>query len=289
MKHTGKIVLYSIYILVAVVLFLYLRFPSDTVRDLIVEGVSQAQPDLTVAIEKVTPVFPPGLKLTPFAVTYADMPIARVNHLKVVPDLLALFTSPKKISFTGPMGSGRIKGRAEITPEAKQPQTKATLNISGVPLEVLDILKKWPMYKTSGEMNAYLDYDSRKSGGGRANIKIEVAPARIVFEPHLMGLEQMEFSQIEADMSVTPRMLQIRRCEADGAQMHSKISGSIIFRQPLGNSRVTMSCTLKPQAAFLEEHKNDMIGGFLASSAAQKRGIVLRISGTLDNPRYVIR
>ena len=48
-------------------------------------------------------------------------------------------------------------------------------------------------------------------------------------------------------------------------------------------------CSFTPQPAFLAEHKNDLIGGLMTSQTAQKRGMVFRISGTLDNPKYVMR
>jgi hypothetical protein len=67
------------------------------------------------------------------------------------------------------------------------------------------------------------------------------------------------------------------------------MTGSVIFRQPMGNSRLTLSCTVKPQPAFVAEHKNDLIGGLLASQTAQKRGMIFRVSGTLDNPKYTVR
>ena len=54
-------------------------------------------------------------------------------------------------------------------------------------------------------------------------------------------------------------------------------------------SRLSLSCTLKPHAAFLAEHKNDMIGGLIGGASAQQRGIIIRIGGTLDNPSYAVR
>jgi len=90
-------------------------------------------------------------------------------------------------------------------------------------------------------------------------------------------------------MNLSSRMLQIRRWEATGPQIDSRASGSIVLRQPLGASRVTLACTVKPQAGFLAEHKNDVLGGLLASANAQNRGMVFRISGTLDHPSYVMR
>lgn len=125
--------------------------------------------------------------------------------------------------------------------------------------------------------------------GGTADINTEIRPARISLENPFMGVETLEFTSISAQMTLTPRMLQIRNCDATGGQLESKLTGSIVFRQPMSNSRLTLSLTVKPLPAFIADHKEDMIGGLLASENAQKRGVVFRISGTIGNPRYVIR
>ena len=113
--------------------------------------------------------------------------------------------------------------------------------------------------------------------------------ASVALNPPLMGLERLEFSRIDSEITLTPRMMQIKHLTATGLQFEGKVTGSVIFRQPLGDSRVTLSCTVKPQPAFVAEHKNDLIGGLLASQTVQQRGMVFRISGTLDNPKTIMR
>jgi type II secretion system protein N len=269
--------------------FLYCLFPSNTAKELLIKQFDQIHPSVHVRTDHVLVTFPPGLKLKPLNIEYEQLPVVRSDHLIMKPDLFSLLGDHKSVHFNGPMGSGEYYGRIEINVDAKRPQNTLLLNLKAVPLEALEVLRQWPLFKATGDVNAYVDYDSRKGAGGTAKINIDINPVRIVFESPLVGLEQLEFSQLQAEMAVTPRMLQISRCEATGAQIEGKISGSIVFRQPIQNSRVALSCTLKPQPAFAAEHKNDMLGGLLSSSAAQKRGIILVISGTLDNPRYVIR
>jgi len=288
MKKTRKILLYTLYSLIAVGFFLYWLFPSKTVSALIVSRIKQASPVLQVDIQNTYAAFPPGLKLEPVAMAYADLPIARFDYLKVTPSLVSLLGGSKHFDFSGALGTGTLKGKAALTGD-ERPQTQVTFNLDRVPIDLLEFLKQWPNYKVTGDMNAYVDFDSLKGTGGTTNVSMDLAPARIVFNTPLMGIEQLEFSQIQAEMTVTPRMLQIKRCDASGAQLEGKITGSIVFRQPIQSSRLTLSCTLKPQAAFIAEHRNDMIAAVLGSESAQKRGIIFRISGTLDNPSYVIR
>ncbi len=288
MKNTHKILLYTLYSLGAVGFFLYWLFPSKTVSALIVSRIRQASPVLQVDIQNAYAAFPPGLKLGPVDMAYADLPIARFDYLKVTPSLMSLLRGSKHFNFSGTLGTGTLKGKAALTAD-ERPQTQVTFSLDRVPIDLLEFLKQWPNYKVTGDMNAYVDFDSLKGTGGTTNVTMDLAPARIVFNTPLMGIEQLEFSQIQTEMTVTPRMLQIKRCDASGAQLEGKITGSIVFRQPIQSSRLTLSCTLKPQAAFIAEHRNDMIAAVLGSESAQKRGIIFRISGTLDNPSYVIR
>jgi len=289
MNSKGKLFFYTLYAMAAVGLFLYLLFPSQTISALIVDRINQSNPDVQVSIQQAQPVFPPGLKLEALAVAYGQIPVIRMPHIKVMPTLFSLLANEKQVTFKGPLGHGWLKGNADFLLDAQRPQTRIIMNFSEVPLEVFEVLRRLPAYQLSGDMTAYMDYDSRKGSGGTTNVKMQVTPTKIVFDPPIFGLGQMEFTQLESEMTITQRMLQIKRFELSGTQIEAKITGSIVFSQPMEKSRLSLSCTLKPQPAFLAEHKTDMIGGLLGGASAQQRGIIIRIAGTLDNPSYAVR
>lgn len=272
-----------------VMVFLYLLFPTDLFRDVLEERTAQIHPDLQILTDTIQPTIPPGLKLQPLRIVYSDSPVFRSDFLKVTPNLFSLLGDPKVFYFKGPLGTGNFKGRGEIIRKSKRPQDIVTLNLNNIPVEMFEIFERWPQYKPSGELTGRVDYDSLKGAGGTVELDLKITPFRIALDPPLMGMENLDFTEVKAQMTMTPRMLQIRRCEASGNQVDGKLSGSIVFSRPFGNSRVTMSLTVKPQPGFVAEHRNDLIGGFLASDKAQKRGVLLRFSGTLDNPSYRIR
>lgn len=289
MKTPGKILLYSLYAVAAVFVFLYVLFPSKTVSDIIETRISKANPDIKISMDETNPVFPPGLRFEPLEVVYADMPILHMDYLKIIPGIFSIIGSEKKVAFNGKLGRGSLKGYVDLTEGNQRPQTKVTVNLANVSTDVFEVLEQWPGYQLIGDVSAFIDYDSKKGAGGTTAINLDITPARFVFTPSLMGIEQLEFSQLQTELSVTPRMLQIKRCDLSGNQIEGKISGSIVFRRPFRNSRLTLSCTIKPQPAFLADQKNNIIAGFLGSETAKKRGIVLRISGTVGKPSYVIR
>jgi type II secretion system protein N len=288
MKPTTKIFLYIVFGLVALVFFLYFRFPSEMVKHALEDEIKKADPKASLEVDQINPTIPPGLKLEPLSVSYADQPIIRLDFLKIRPSLLYLFSRSGRYAYRGDIGSGNLRGSAVKDVENDRTQSKVNVTLNRVPLNYLDILHQWKGYKADGELDANISFDSAK-GGGTANVEVEVSPARIAFDPPLMGITTLDFSQLKSQLVVTRRMLQIKNCDAVGNQIDGKITGSIVFRDPIEESRMSLSLTLKPQQEFLADHKDDMIGGLLSSPNAQKRGVVFRITGTINNPRYVIR
>lgn len=289
MKQTTNLFIYVLYALLACVVFIYLLFPSETVKEILTEQLAQIQPGIEIQTETIRPTIPPGLGFKPLTLMAEGKPIVHSEKVKVRPHLLSLLRDTKVISFNGPLGSGRMAGRAELEQTLKRSQQMVHIDLTAVPLESIPLFKKWPNYRPSGAMNGMITYDSLKGGKGRVDAEISVEPIRIVFDPPIMGLDEIAFTELQGEFSATHRQITINRCEAFGEQVEARISGFIALREPLGASRPTLSLTVKPQPAFIAEHKNDMIGGLLSSSKAVKRGVVFQISGTLDNPSYVIR
>lgn len=288
MKPTRKVFLYGIYAIMAMCVFLYLRFPSALMKELLTTRLEKIYPEVRVDTDEVTATIPPGIKLSPLLLSHAQEPVLRMDDLKVRPHLFSLFSQNKVFSLQGAMGEGELNGRAEIVSESNTQQPQINLNLSRVPLTFFEILDQFQNVKTDGEMDAKINFDGKKAGG-TADVQMEISPAQIILDPPVMGLEVLAFSSIKAQLTVSRRMMQIRNCDAFGDQLEGKITGSIVFRQPFEESRMTLALTFKPQPAFLADHKNDMLGGLLASENAQRRGLVFRISGTFKNPNYVIR
>jgi type II secretion system protein N len=288
MNRSSKIILYVLYGVLALAIFLYFRFPSQLMKEVLMAEVSKLQPMTQLTTDIVRPAIPPGIKLTPLTISYDNMPVLQMDSLKITPHIFSMLSATKRFTLSGKLGDGELEGTAEITATSSGAKVMGNITLSRVPLSFLEILNRYPNFKPDGAMNGKINFDSAK-GGGSADISLEITPARLRLDPPLMDLDAVEFSLIKAQLAATQRMVQIRSCEATGDQLESKLSGAIVLRQPLQDSRLTLSLTVRPQPAFLADHKNDMIGGLLASGNAQKRGLIFRISGTLDNPHYVIR
>jgi type II secretion system protein N len=289
MKRTGTILFYGAYLLFAVGFFIYLLFPSQVARDLLVAQVAQSHPDIRIRTDGVQPTFPPGVKLAALGVTYADMPLFSMGYLNVFPGLTKMFGDHKAFAFNGPVGGGALKGHATLLLDPSNPKTRLTASLTTIPLESIEILDLVTQVGLTGTITAYVDFDSEKSLGGIADINMDIAPLRIVFNTPLLGLEQLRFTQVQSEVALTPKMLHIKRWVGTGTQLESTINGSIVFLEPFNTSRLNLTLLLKPQAGFVAEQKDTMLGALLASTSAQQRGIQIRIAGTLEKPTYVVR
>jgi len=63
MKTSKKSIFYTIYIIAITGIFLYFLFPSDTLKTYLAYRLSQGNPDVTITIDRVSPVIPPGINL----------------------------------------------------------------------------------------------------------------------------------------------------------------------------------------------------------------------------------
>ena len=133
MKRTTKTFLYIVFALVALVFFLYSRFPSDMVKYALSERVKQIHPDARIDTNEISPSFPPGLILEPLSANYNGLPILRMDYLKIKPDLLSLFAKSSGYSYRAKIGSGDLKGRAETVVKNNREQSNITMTFTRGP------------------------------------------------------------------------------------------------------------------------------------------------------------
>ena len=165
MNRTGKITLYILYAVFALAVFLYFRFPSDLMKDILTARMNQLQPMAQLEMDSVRPTIPPGIKLEPLTIIYENMPVLRMDSLKITPHLFSMLGHNKKFSFKGTLGDGELKGTAQISAASPGGQMQGELRFSQVPLEFLEILSQYPNFKPDGKMNAMINFDSTKAGG----------------------------------------------------------------------------------------------------------------------------
>ena len=106
MKISKKSIFYTIYIIAITGIFLYYLFPSDKLKTYLAYRLSQGNPDITVTIDRVSPVLPPGIGLYKVAIAHQNKALVDLEKLKLMPGILSLFGDRTTVNFKGYLNAG---------------------------------------------------------------------------------------------------------------------------------------------------------------------------------------
>jgi len=285
MKPSKKTLLYAAYIIGITLFFLWYLFPSDTLKDYLAYRLSQGNPDVTVTIDRISPVLPPGIKLHTVDISHQDKNLMKVTSLKVMPGLGSLFSDATTVDFKARMYDGTLNGRAEISdPEAGG--IKINGNLAGIQVQQISALQQFSDHSISGGLGGNFIY-----ADGKANQQLSgnltMANCRLELADEIFNQKSFEFKNIEADLALQNRNLVINEFSATGNQLDLKFAGRIKLNEadPAKNE-LELTGTITPHHVFLTKIGKDIPIDLLRNKKSGKTLISFKIDGTLDEPGF---
>jgi type II secretion system protein N len=284
MKIFNSRISWTIYIICAALFFLYVLFPSEMVKAYLADRIRQTHPNLTIKMERVRPVFPPGLKLYAISVYHLGQRIAELEDLKIVPDILSLLASTTHMAFDGEGYGGNLKGGIDITGESPQRYVVVDADLTGIQISRIEALRSLTTHKISGNLDATLTFNNNAPAAPLTG-NLTLTKGRIEFSAPIMQQSALTFDTIEADLIFDGRLLTIKRCQLDGYQLNADISGSIKLAGFSGRKILDLSGTVTPHEALLVKLGRN-VSELIERRGLENQGIAFRISGPLDAPNY---
>ncbi len=286
MNTAKKILLYALYTLGVTGLFLYILFPSDSVRSYVGYQVNQADPTLEMTIDSVAPALPPGLTLRSALLLRNSEPVAGASRMTVTPALTTLFGPEIALTFRGDAYGGGLKGALVLDRSRQRPDPPVRsleANLAGIQVGQLHALEQVPDYTLSGTLNAAVSYQ-RTDTGETGDIRLAVSDLTVRPRTPLFNITDVTFNQVQAEAILSPgRRLEIRKCSLAGPQVNGVLSGAIRIADDPAKSRLDLAGSLKPHPGFLA----DIGKGFPASLLLKNRSeISFRIRGTFEDPAF---
>lgn len=289
MSRFKKYFAYVAYILGATLLFLYILFPSDTVKDYIEYRAGSVAPGFTCYMENLAPGIPPGLLVSNMYILSDDESLMRIDSIRLSPAWRAFLSMEPGIRLTAAAAKGDIDGTVKMRRGGDNRMLIGNIRATSIELADLFALELFFPAAFSGTMNATARYETdvqaidRFEGSGHATVSISgfrMTPD----EPILGVLDRLEFSAMEAEMTVRNDRLQIDRLNLSGQQVSAQGSGIVTLRFPMEASRLNLEGTVELHPQMLSRFRP------LLPRQYQRDGrIPVRITGTLDRPRYAIR
>ncbi len=280
MNKFTKIILYAIYTIIATGACLYYLFPSDTVSRYTGHRVSEADPNITLKVDRVVPDLPPGLAFKTLDIYYGDLYVAQAERLDVAPKLTTLFKERKSFSFNASIWEGTIGGIADFPFPLRPDDVNVTADINGLMIERIQALENLPAENVTGMVNGDVAYTRNNvDETAHANLKISDLAIDLAIPIIKMALV---FPSIDADISLKNRKIEIKQCTAIGEQVNGDISGTIVLADPIGDSRLNLKGGIKPHEAFANGMGKTLLTLiFRNRSGASSYQFI--IGGTIDN------
>ena len=292
MNNTKKNILYISFIIAAFVFFLYILFPSDAVKKYVEHKLGGINPDLSISIDNINPVFPPGVRLNTVSFYYIRSLLLDAETIKIVPKIFSVFSSKTAFSFKGVAYDGIINGRANIGDNAGH--IKIDADLSGIQIKDIPAIKipagiEKEKYKVSGILNGKVSYSNNKDSGRIMGAKLDISDCRIKLKEPVFNHENFTFSNIEADLAAIKNKLQIKSCTIEGDKVNASLSGSIVTRKNLGSSVLNLEGKIKLKPLFFGNMKKNLLASIFPAKMSGNSSFSFKIRGTFDSPEFTLK
>jgi len=286
MNPTKKKLLYTAYIIGITVFFLWYLFPSDTLKAYLAYRLSQGNPDLTVTIDRISPVLPPGLKLHEVDISHQDKASIEIENLKIMPGLGSLFSDTVTVDFKGRVYEGTLSGRAEISDNSKGSGIKIDGNIAGVQVQQISALQQLSDHQISGRLDGKFVYAAERQNR-KLSSTLTMTNCRLELATAVFNQKLFEFKKIDADLTLQDKNLVINGISANGNQLDLKIAGRInLTTSDPAKNALNLTGTVTPQHVFLAKIEKDLPVDFLRDKKTGRMAISFKVDGTLDEPDF---
>jgi type II secretion system protein N len=285
MKISKKSLLYTVYIIGITGFFLYYLFPSDTLKTYLAYRLSQGNPDITVTIDHVSPVIPPGINLHDVGIVHQNKVLVDLDNLKIMPTILSLFSDKSTVNFKGRINAGTFSGRAEIDDNSGRLEVKGDGRISGIQVQGIPAIQRLPADKIAGVLNGNFTYAT--AGPNRSlEGKLTLSQFRIELNKAVFNLKSLEFRDIDADLMLKNDTLTINNTSARGNQLDADLTGTIGLTDKTGENALDLTVSVTPHHLLLAKIEKTLPMDFLRKKEAGKGAISFIIDGTLDEPGF---
>jgi len=292
MNNTKKNILYISFIIAAFVFFLYILFPSDAVKKYVEHKLGSINPDLSISIDNINPVFPPGVRLNTVSFYYIRSLLLDAETIKIVPKIFSVFSSKKAFSFKSVAYDGIINGKAIIG--SNSGHIKIDANLSGIQIKDIPAIQipagiEKEKYKITGILDGKVTYSNNKGSGRVAGAKLGISDCSIKLKEPVFNHENFSFSKIEADLAVIKKRLQIKSCTIEGDNVNASLSGSIVTNKNLGSSVLNLKGKIKLKPLFFGDMQKNLLASIFPKKMSGNSSFSFKIGGTFNNPEFTFK
>ncbi|HUU39449.1 MAG TPA: type II secretion system protein GspN [Desulfatiglandales bacterium] len=281
---------YIIYCIILTVVFLYYRFPSESLRDYIQAKSNNLNPFFSLSVGQIKPWPPFWLKLSDTEFSLKNKPSVKLfsaDSLFIKPQALALFRGDSKYCFECLAYGGDIEGCIDFKKDNIKAPFTAEIEAKDIKIGDHKNLKDLIGRHVDGILNGTIHYGGERknliNGSGKANL--ELLDGEIELLLPILNLESIKYNEIKVDMVLEKSRVNLTRFELKGPLLKSMLSGTISLKEIFGKSVLDLKGTIEPHAELFK-NADDASGAVMLFKQGLKKGTLgFIVKGTIDKPR----
>ncbi len=279
------------YVLYAVIItagLLYLRFPSEVIKDYLETRGDRSHSPFALSIGQVSLSLPFGLKLQETQVFNSTNPnkvVFRADRLSIRPIIGTLLGGKLKLCFEGLAYDGVLKGCAKFDEKRLQAPFSASIALKDIRMGKYD-LRSLIGRHVEGRLDGNVAYDGKNNrlieGSGEADLSL--SDGRLQLLQPILSLDSIDFNQVSIKMALQSRKINLKQVALEGPNMRGTLSGIISLQEEIGKSRLDLRGTIEPFSDFFKSLPGTRDTVKLFQRRLKRGSLSFIIRGTLSEP-----
>ena len=138
-----KKIVYTGYIIIVTVFFLYYLFPGEAVTSYINYRINSMSPDVKLSIGELKPSFPPGMNLFVTDLLHQNQTIIGAEFLEVKPSYFSLLSKDKTFFINGDMYEGTLDSSIRVANIGANPEFDLDASFGKIQISQIPAIKKF--------------------------------------------------------------------------------------------------------------------------------------------------
>jgi len=289
MKRFQTWLFYIAYTLIAVGLFLYVLFPSESIKAAVSTYLLKTFPAYQIQISEIQPILPPGVGMDSVRISQQNRMGLQFDEIKIIPRLATLFSDSKIINFRGRAYSGTLDGNIELNQRDTGLQSELLLKLADIRIDEIENLQLALERKLSASLGGIVTYVVEPDSGDSLKANLQLNGVRLAFSNPLIKVSEIDFNDVSADFNLNKKVFSLKRLEATGGQVTGSLAGTIMIRKPLENSRLNLRGSFLPEETLMAGMQNIIAKNIFKQLKPGAKGMPVRIYGTVAKPRFSFR
>jgi type II secretion system protein N len=281
---------YVLFAAVVCIMFLYVCFPSDAVRQYVEGSVSRLNPALALRLGQVTPVLPFGLRFEDCHLGLKERPgilLFKADSFVLMPSIRMLTLTGPAFRFACEAYGGKVRGAIAFKTFSFQGPFRSDVEITDVQVGQYPYLSEWLKRGLTGTMSGSVTYAGGPGGfpQGSGKAKVSILNGTVRFAQPFLGVESLKFQRIDGRMALEKQKISLSRCDFKGKDVEGQVSGTVHLNPNFPRSTLDLSVAIKTAPTFLTDEGRLFTAGTFLAKRLQQGDFKIHIRGTVAQPR----